>query len=405
MKINKSMFLGMILAFNVVFSLSLATSFLPIYLDTLGISLTSIGLIFAVAAIAAGIIRFPLGNFVDKHGKKPLLLLGAIGYPIFAIGLSFAWQTSHFVLLKLFVDLFAAVFWVAFWAYLFNILTRGEEGRQLGMRNFASGVGLVLAPLLAGIIIQNYGFITLFYLSAIISSISLFIILLIREPKTERIEKDMFEEYQSLIHKQKFRFILLVAVLHNIVWAIWYIYMPIYLKGLGLSMALIGGLISVNYLAYTLNSYPIGKMVDKFHSYYLIIPGFFIVSMMGYVFLQVSSYVYLVLSRAVMGFGMNIEWNPLVARLTHLTPKKEHGSSAGLFRAATGITVGVTSLAGGYFAELYGVGTLLFGAVILAFCVGIFLIFGYEFLSGKGRPLNIHRHHVEIHSHHSHLHH
>lgn len=397
MRITRDLLLAYIIVFNIIFSFNLIATFLPIYLDQVGITLTNIGIIFALAAIAAGIIRFPLGTLADKYGKKPLMVFGAIGYPIFALGVALANKTPHFVGLKLLIDLFQSIFWIAFWVYLFNILTRGEEGKQIALRNVAVGVGLVAAPLVGGLVIEKFGFPQLFYISAIISSLSIFLILLVREPPYKHKEENLLEEYSSLIHKPKFRSLLLIGILHNIGWVIWYIYMPIYLREMGFSMSAIGLLLSVNYLAYTLNTYPIGKLIDKVHSHYLIIPGFFLVWAMGYLFLLTTNYVVLTLSRTIMGFGQDICWQPLIARLTHTTPKKELGAAVGLFRAGVTVAVGIVSIIAGWLADLYGIKPLLFGAATFAFVSGLIVLFRYRHIKERGAAL-LHKHHL-VHAH------
>jgi len=145
-------------------------------------------------------------------------------------------------------------------------------------------------------------------------------------------------------------------------------------------------------------NYPIGKMVDKFPSKYLIIPGFFLVWLSGYFFLVFKDFTKLAIARATMGVGYNFTWMPLGARLSHLTPKKEHGATTGLFRAGCAITVGITTIFAGYLAEIYGIKIVLWGASTFAGIVSIFLLFIRDGIMGKGRSL-LHKHHViNIHS-------
>ena len=176
-----------ILNFVTVFGVTLSLSFLPIYLNQLNISLVEIGIIFAIASIVAGIARFPVGHLVESYGRKPLLLIGAIGYPIFAIGLMLADTTSHFVALKLLLEITVAIFWTAMYTHLYDIFKKKRAGRQLAIRNITSGLAAILAPVTAGFVIITYGFIPLFITSAVVGVTALFIIaFFIKESRPNR---------------------------------------------------------------------------------------------------------------------------------------------------------------------------------------------------------------------------
>ncbi len=396
MGLSKQSWLSLIIVFNVMFSFLLIINFFPIYLNQLGVSFTEIGIIFAVAGIITGLLRYPMGTMVDKYGKKPIILLGAIGYPIFAFGLTLAHSTTSFILLKLFVDIFGAVFWTAYWVFLFSLIKRGNEGRQISFRNIAYGSAAILAPLVAGFVIADYGFNTLFYLSAVIGTISIGLIALIKEPRIQHIEESLKKEFDVLMNKAKFRFLTIVGVLHNVTWIIWWIYMPIYLQQeLNFTIPQVGIVLSALWLTYVLTAYPLGRMIDKFHSYYLIIPGFFVFAVLGHLFLVTSNFIYLALVRSAMGFSMDLRWQPLTARLTHVTPKREHGAAVGLFRAINTTSAGVVALAAGYFATTLGLKTILWAGAAASFIFGIILIVFYKQLAGRGKPL-LHRHHTVL---------
>jgi len=405
MRIKKELLILYVLAFNLVFGFTLVSSFLPIYLSDAGVSLASIGFIFAFGAVAAGMIRFPIGSFADRYGRRPLMLIGAVGYPIFALGIALAHNISHFIGLKIFIELFGAIFWTAFWAYLYDHLTRKHEGVQISMRNMSVGLGAVCAPILAGFIIKYYSFIHLFYLSAGVGVISLVIIMMIKEKKKigHRISlKELEQEYVDIFHRGKFRIYLAIGCLHNAGWVVWYIYMPIYLRSIGVSMPLIGTLLTVYYLFGILMQIPSGRLIDRVHSKYLIIPGFFIVWAAGYSFLLMRNYVHLVISRMFMGAGYDLTWSPLVARLSHITPKKHHGSSVAFFRAINALVVAITSVVAGYIASIYGIKIVLWGASSLALVVAFLLMFVKAGLLEKGRAVMKRRHHMHFRSPHRH---
>ena len=397
---NRNLIIRAICGLNIVLSFALVANFLPIYLDSMGISLVNIGLVFAFGAMIAGIIRFPIGTMADRVGRRPLMLIGAIGYPLFALGVIFSSTTAHFIGMKLVVEVFGALFWIAFWAYIYDTIKSGKEGKEMAHANMIIGIGNVIAPFIGGLIIAYYGFTHLFYLAAFIGVLNIvFISFVVKDygkkshETLEQLEKDVAYEYKHLINMHKFRTLATIGVLHNIAWCIWYVYMPIYLRSIGISIQSIGVLLSITYLVSMLTQYPIGKAIDKFPSKYIIIPGFFLVWASGYAFLLFKDFVGFTITRATMGIGFNMEWNPLIARISHLTPRKEHGGTTGLFRAANAITVGLVTIFAGYLADIYTIKVVLWGASTFALLVALFLFFVKKGIMARGRSL-AHKHHI-----------
>lgn len=401
---RKNLMLSAIAGFNTALSFTLVSSFLPIYLDLQGISLTNIGLIFAFGAMLAGVLRFPIGTITDRIGRRPLMLLGAIGYPIFAIGIVLSHSTAQFVSIKLLIELFGALFWTAFWAYIYDVLRRGHEGRDISFAKILLGISCIIAPFAGGIIITYYGFTHLFYLAAVIGLVNiLFVWLIVRESNKsrsetlEQFEHDLVKEYKDIISIKKFRIYLTIGALHNIVWVVWWVYMPIHLNNIGISFQQIGILLSAMYLAYVIFMYPLGKLIDKLPSKYIIIPGFLLVWISGYFFLLAKDFLGMAASRVAMGVGFDVEWSPLVARLSHITPRREHGGTVGLFRAGTAIVAGIVTVIAGWLAEIYGIKTVLWGASSLALVFALVLIFINSGLKEKGRGLLAKHHVINLH--------
>jgi len=128
-------------------------------------------------------------------------------------------------------------------------------------------------------------------------------------------------------------------------------------------------------------------MIDKMPTKYLIIPGFFLIWVSGYIFVASKNYVALLISRCSMGLGMSMTWDPMVARLSHLTPKEEHGAATGIFRAGNAIASGLVSIASGYLAIMFGVKNLLWGSAGFALICGLVLLFVHKEIIYKGKAL------------------
>ena len=277
-KIRRDLVIVNVLLINIVLGAGLTTSLLSVYLDKMGISLTNVGIIFAFGAIIAGFLRLPIGCAVDCFGKKGFVILGAVGYPLFAIGVALARTVPQFIGLDIMIEIFAAIFWTAFSAHYFDLLSKGNEGIEIAQKNMFHYGAASMAPFLAGLIADRLGFANLFYISALIAAIGIPIaVLSIKEHnkcKTCFSFKSLEQEYKDVFKIKGFKTILFVLLVNNITWSFWAIYMPIYLVNHGFNFSEIGLIITGIWVSTMLIQIPIGKAIDKFPAKWILIPGF-----------------------------------------------------------------------------------------------------------------------------------
>ncbi len=389
MRIDRKLILVCIVGFNVGLSVVLATSFLSVYLYTIGVSLEHIGFIYAIGIILAGFLRFPLGRFIDKYGSKQLMIFGAIGYPLFTIGILVARGTYAFTALNIVLELFGAIFWTAFWVYLYDLLVKGKEGMEIAFTGVFNRIPYLVGPVIAGAVIALFGFKNLFYLATIVGIISLILIAVAKEhPKYRPASfKELEHEYSILLHIKRIRSLIIISAFHEAVYIVWSIFTPIYLISLGFSIFLIGIFMAVNTLILILIQMPLGKMIDTIHSKYLIIPGFLISWLAGYLFLMTNSYVKLLLTYSMVQIGLMFNWDPLLARLAEATSQRKHARTIAIFRGTAATISGLTALAAGASASSYGIKTVLFVISSVALAAAIITIFLKHNIKYKGISL------------------
>ncbi len=380
MNIRKELLYIYSLVLIVTFGYHLISHFLPIYLDSLGISLLNIGVIYAFAAIIAGILRFPVGAISDTFGRRPLLLIGVLGYPLFAILIAFSQNTFFFASAKVIFNIFSMVFWVGIGAYLFDVVSKKHEGRQIAGGNIVSCLSAAVAPLIAGVIIASLGFTNLFYISAAVTASAIPLALLIEKNKTRKHKKIKIDweylqkEYSDIINSKGFRIVAFICVLTNFVWAFWYLLFPIYLTQLGFSTVVIGGVLTVNLLFIAFFHLFLGKWTDSMSGRWLIIPGFFLMWLSGYALIWTRNLIGYALSRIGYSTGISMSWHPAYASLARRTPKKEHGGAVGLFGAVTSLAYAFGALIAGWMAEVYSVKFALMTSSTIALIMGVILL-------------------------------
>ncbi len=376
----------------------LALSFLSVYLSSINISFTNIGMIYAVGAVMGGFVHIPLGNWLDRHGRKAMLLLGILGYGAYSFGLVLATQTAHFIFLGILLELVGAIFWTALYAHMFDLMSYEHVGEQLGKRNaiiFAIGA---FAPFIAGFLITQIGYINLFYLSAAICLAGLPLALFtITDAKVKKTKDNMLEEYQELSKVKGFNAILALLFVHTLIWGIWYIYMPIYLASQGMTTSLIGLIIFGYWMVSAATQYHMGKLMDRVPAKWIIVPAFLLIWLGGFLFTRISGFISALINRSVMSFGFDAGWWPAITELSRILPKQFHGAGFSLQAGAAAVAFAVASVVGGIFADAYGILPVLVVSSWVALIVALVIAPTKHF----EEILNHHTHkmHTEAHRH------
>ncbi|MEM2873980.1 MAG: MFS transporter [Candidatus Nanoarchaeia archaeon] len=379
----------------------LTTALLSVYLAEKGISLANIGLIFAIGAIIAGLLRVPIGVITDQLGRKKFMLFGAFGYPIFAIGLIYANTVSHYIVLDIVLELFGAIFWTAYSAYFFNILTKGKEGLELGGRNITLYVTSAIAPFLAGIIATNFGFANLFIAGAAISASAIIVALTAKDHDYDNflLYAKIKQEYENILKIKGLGWIAAMIFLVDFIFVFWAVFMPIYLQESGISLEAIGTILSINIFIGALLQIPLGKAIDKLPVKTIVIPGFLLFWFGGTMFFIFKNYFSYLINRVIIGIGSDMAYWPAVGMLAKLTPKAEQGGAIALIFGLSTAIKGIGSIIGGSLTQIYGIPIVLIAVSMLSLVATIFFI-PSKLLRKKGTQFHKMHHIRAVHTRH-----
>jgi MFS family permease len=108
---NAKLFLS-VTAFRGMVIASLQTV-LNLYLYSLGYDSRFIGIINGANSIAVLLCSLPAGYLADRIGRRPVLLVGGICYPLSILGLALVTSTPAIMLFNFLFGVFAVTYWVA----------------------------------------------------------------------------------------------------------------------------------------------------------------------------------------------------------------------------------------------------------------------------------------------------
>ncbi len=152
-------------------------------LDVLGLSPSMRGIALAIFGLPFMLLQYPFGKLSDKYGRYVFIVIGSIGYGIILslIGFLGTISFSFLVVALLFLGILSGITGPPNMALVADYVRKEDRAMGMGFFNFAGNLGIVLGPLVGGILLINFNFVIAFIWMGIIEFLGVVInILLLR---------------------------------------------------------------------------------------------------------------------------------------------------------------------------------------------------------------------------------
>jgi MFS family permease len=237
---------------------SMFLQFQPVYLQELGASPILIGLILGAFGAAMTLTHIPAGHLSDAMGRRPMLI-AAWGIGVLATGImALATTLAAFVAGLL---LYGFTAFVASPLDSYTTAARGKwsVGRAITFVSMTFNGGAILGPMIGGRVADQYGFRTVYAIAAVIFVLSTLAVLFVSaQPRDHR---DPENPPAGLLRNQ--RYLQFLGVFFFVAFAA-YVPQPLssnYLRNeQGLSLTVLGQLISIAYLGTTILAFLLGQL-------------------------------------------------------------------------------------------------------------------------------------------------
>ena len=124
---------------------------LAYYAKDIGATTTEIAILMSIYS-GMQLLFAPLwGRLSDKHGRKPLILIGLLGNAAALVGFGLAKAYIWLLIARSAAGIASAAVLPSVMAYVADVTTAEERGRGMGLMGAAMGLGFILGPAIGGI--------------------------------------------------------------------------------------------------------------------------------------------------------------------------------------------------------------------------------------------------------------
>jgi len=144
-----------ILAFTLVvmmLGIGVVVPIIPFFIENLGAGGTELGLLAASYAAMRLIFGPVWGSLSDRYGRKPILMIGVLGYGLAMVFFGLSTKLWMLFLSRTLSGILSSATSPTTMAYVSDSTSEGERGKGMGILGAAMGVGTILGPGLGGLL-------------------------------------------------------------------------------------------------------------------------------------------------------------------------------------------------------------------------------------------------------------
>ena len=191
--------------------------FFTVYLDSLGIAASLVGLIVGAYGFMQMVVRIPSGLITDLYGVHRLFIMVGLTLPVAANLILYNFQSPAMFLLSRVLSGISASTWLSFVVYFSRFSILEDQNRNMGMLMAADHSGILIAFVIGGVLHDKIGIHFLFLLSGVIALIGLFLFLPLKAAPVPAAKPVRLSELIPVLKNKRLLNCSLLAVLLQIV--------------------------------------------------------------------------------------------------------------------------------------------------------------------------------------------
>lgn len=278
-----------------------------LYINSFVHSAFLVGLVSALITFISFISYFFVVPLVEKNDRVKLysvsLLVAVLSYLLFSI-------FSSFILLILIIIPIA--FFRSLRITSFGIIVKDYSGRKNLAKNEGflytiENIAWVVGPLIAGYLLNSYGFSLVFFITSIIILSSFFVVRFFKMRDSEikkKIDGKLLRNFIAFFKNKNRVFAYLLSGGVSVWWSLIYIFIPVYIVENGFSVLIVGYFLFATQTPLILTEYRLSVLASKKGFKKLFRYGYFIVTIASLICFFVSNIYFLLGVLVLASFGM-----------------------------------------------------------------------------------------------------
>jgi MFS family permease len=224
------------------------------------------GLILSITTMAGIFLNIPFGIIENKVNMKRILQIVLLFYS--GLALLYPQATTFLPLLALSIGrgLASSFLWLTSWAYIFTYADRSVRGKETGFFSDMNDLASSVSPVVGGIL-SIISFIFPFYVLSITSFIAFLVVTfrvkVIPKPKKTSLKNQMTKLSSHMRDRRFVKTVYMIVTFYALV-NVYYSFLSVFLNDEGISIPLIGIILTVALLPAVALEVPIGQLLDRY---------------------------------------------------------------------------------------------------------------------------------------------
>lgn len=158
---------------------------LPALSKEFNMDAVTLGWVATAYTLAIAIFLVPFGRAADIHGRRKVYTLGLVAYVAITALAGFSSSGNMLIVLRVLQGIAGAAMFATSAAILSSAYPPNERGRVLGINVSAVYIGLSVGPFVGGILTQNLGWRSVFWVSAVVGLVAVLAALQLKQEWAE----------------------------------------------------------------------------------------------------------------------------------------------------------------------------------------------------------------------------
>jgi MFS family permease len=219
--------------------------FIPVFAQSFGATFVDLGIIGTVWALATTITPFLIGHLAGRTNRAWVYVLSLVLNAFATIFLIMSRSVVDIMVLRFFGGIGMEAFWVTAEIMVTDLAPIEARVREMGRYGIALVLGVLMGPLIGGLVTESFGYINLFIISTLvigISTVQAIVWLVSGYRTTEPPTSQPFSDYMRTLKRLLPLYMMIVC--YGVIWGLITAIFPGYANSIGISAVLIGFLFS-----------------------------------------------------------------------------------------------------------------------------------------------------------------